>query len=210
MIRLISVVTLPLVSKGIEWAVSRQEDIEGLVHGLDPQATVDLVREHPADVLLLDLGTGRPSRLTVLSEVVARTPALRILVLGSPPDNELALRLLNAGAHGYICQLCTTEELLEAVRAVHRGERYLSSDFARTIALEATRPSDALPHKVLSNREFEVFVRLAHGESPRSVAQTLGLAVSTVHTHRQRVLGKMGASRDADLIQYAIRHNIIA
>lgn len=177
-------------------AASGEEALQGL-------------RQHETDVLLLDLSLPGQSGVDVLRAARQRYDALRILVLSGFPEDRYALAMIRNGADGYLCKDCTREELINAIRTVAQGRRYLSPRTVELLAQELTGGGASAPHEKLSDRELQVFLRLARGESVSDIAAVLNLSVKTVSTYRSRLLEKLDVSSNAELATYALRHGLI-
>jgi DNA-binding NarL/FixJ family response regulator len=177
-------------------AASGEEALQGL-------------RQHETDVLLLDLSLPGQSGVDVLRAARQRYDKLRILVLSGFPEERYALAMIRNGADGYLCKDCTREELVNAIRTVAQGRRYLSPRTAELLAQELTGGGASAPHEKLSDRELQVFLRLARGESVSDIAEVLHLSVKTVSTYRSRLLEKLDVSSNAELATYALRHGLI-
>lgn len=177
-------------------AASGEEALQGL-------------RQHATDVLLLDLSLPGQSGVNVLRAARQRYDKLRILVLSGFPEDRYALAMIRNGADGYLCKDCTREELVNAIRTVAQGRRYLSPRTAELLAQELTGGGASAPHEKLSDRELQVFLRLARGESVSDIAALLHLSVKTVSTYRSRLLEKLDVSSNAELATYALRHGLI-
>ena len=166
-------------------------------------------REQPCDVLLLDLSLPGQSGVDVLRAVRQRYPALKVLVLSGFPEERYALPMIRNGANGYLCKDCERDELIRAIRTVAQGRRYVSPRTAELLADDLAGVSAALPHESLSERELQVFLRLARGESVSGIADTLNLSVKTVSTYRSRLLEKLEVASNAELAAYALRHGLM-
>lgn len=177
-------------------AASGEEALQGL-------------REHEVDVLLLDLSLPGQSGIDVLRAARQRYEKLRILVLSGFPEERYALAMIRSGADGYLCKDCSREDLINAIHAVAQGRRYLSPRTAELLAEELTGGGGGAPHEKLSDRELQVFLRLARGESVSDIAAVLNLSVKTVSTYRSRLLEKLQVSSNAELATYALRHGLI-
>ncbi|HRD34152.1 MAG TPA: response regulator transcription factor [Rhodocyclaceae bacterium] len=176
-------------------AASGEEALQGL-------------REHAVDVLLLDLSLPGQSGIDVLRAARQRYEKLRILVLSGFPEERYALAMIRNGADGYLCKDCSREDLITAIHAVAQGRRYLSPRTAELLAEELTG-GGGTPHEKLSDRELQVFLRLARGASVSDIAAVLNLSVKTVSTYRSRLLEKLQVSSNAELATYALRHGLI-
>ncbi|MBI4995680.1 MAG: response regulator transcription factor [Rhodocyclales bacterium] len=161
------------------------------------------------DVLLLDLALPGQSGIDVLRTLRQRHSDLRILVLTGYPEERYAMAMIRNGADGYLCKECGRDELLKAVQVVAQGRRYLSARMAELLAAELAGASAAAPHELLSERELQVFLRLAEGQSVSDIATTLHLSVKTISTYRTRLLEKLGVASNAELAAYAVRNGLM-
>jgi two-component system, NarL family, invasion response regulator UvrY len=162
----------------------------------------------PADVLLLDVtmpGTRFP---TLLADLKARYPALRVLVLSMQPEDQFAERALRDGAAGYLSKERSSSELLEAIRKVVRGGTYVSPSFAEHLAAALGGRLPVPRHEALSDREHEVLRLIGAGRTGGEIAAELSLSAKTVSTYRTRILRKLGLRTSADLIRYALQHQL--
>ena len=165
--------------------------------------------ECPCDVLLLDIALPGQSGIDVLRQLRQRHTAIRVLVLTGYPEERYALAMLRHGADGYLSKECGHDELIQAVRTVAQGRRYLSPRMAELLADEVAGDSPAIPHQQLSERELQVFLRLARGQSVSEIGRTFHLSVKTVSTYRSRLLEKLGVASNAELAAYALRNGLI-
>lgn len=161
-------------------------------------------------LLLLEIGTARDNGMRVLLRLRAEHPQLPMLVLSDYPVDYYGPKVLRAGARGFIGKDCEPDELVRAVRCALNGKHYVSAELADQLALGlgAHNRKDS-PHENLSPREFQVFRRLALGQSVTSIAQELGLSVKTVHTHRGRIRAKMRLAASEQLTRYAFERGLI-
>jgi len=147
--------------------------------------------------------------LDVLQRLRSEHPTVAVLVLSVHPEDQYAVRALRAGASGYLTKDHSPEELTEAIRRVHRGHRYVSALLAERLAADLTAGTRDVRHEVLSDREYEVFCLLGSGRTVKEIAGSLQLSPKTVSTYRTRVLEKMHAASNADLVRYAALHGLI-
>lgn len=168
-----------------------------------------LLQETGCDVLLLDLALPGQSGIDVLRSLRLHQARPRVLVLTGFPEERYALAMIRNGADGYLCKECERDELLRAVRAVALGRRYLSPRMAELLADELTGAGAAAPHQQLSERELQVFLRLARGQSVSQIGEALRLSVKTVSTYRSRLLEKLGVGSNAELAAYAVRNSLL-
>jgi DNA-binding NarL/FixJ family response regulator len=197
-----------VVRQGIARILSDAPDVVLVGEAADAADARQLALTIEADACVLDLAMPGGG-VDFVSELHELRPRLRILVFTMHREQQYALRVLSAGASGFLGKGCPPEELLTAVRAVAGGRRYLSEQVAELLAERVLDgPSDSA-HERLSPREFEVFRRLARGEGSSEIAGTLGLSVKSVSTYRSRVLEKLGVERNADLTRYAMEHDLL-
>lgn len=167
------------------------------------------LRTTPCDVLLLDISLPGKSGVDVLRTVRQRYPDLKVLILSGFPEESYALAMIKNGANGYLCKDCEQEELLKAIHTVSLGRRYVSPRTAELLADEMSGGRSDEPHEVLSDRELQVFLRLARGESVSDIAEQLHLSVKTISTYRSRLTEKLNVNSNAELATYALRHGLI-
>ena len=172
-----------------------------LLAGLETKAT---------DLVLLDVSMPGGLFLETLKELRTRHPTIRVLALSVHAEDEWAVRALRAGASGYLTKDHSPEQLLEAIRRVYRGGKYVSPSLAERLASQLDGGGQRAPHELLSDREFEVMRRLGSGLTVSQIAGELALSTKTVSTYRTRILEKMAVATNADLVRYAARHGLIA
>jgi len=170
---------------------------------------IDLVRTTELDVLLMDLSMPGQSGIDALGMIRAKAPDLGILVLSAYPEEHYAVNLIRQGASGYLNKDCEPEEIANAIRTVALGRRYITPSVAEILANQLDRKDDAPPHKHLSEREFQVFLKLAKGESVGTIGDALSLSVKTVSTYRTRLLEKLHLNTNSDLTYYAMKAQLI-
>lgn len=174
----------------------------------DAAGTIALVRSTAADVLVLDLSMPGHNGVELIGQIKEETPALRILVLTMHGEQQYAARAFKAGASGYLTKESATEELVAAVMKVASGGVYVSLAVAEHLAQSLNEPVDRLPHQRLSRREFDVYQRLAAGQTISEIAHALSVSSKTVSTYKTRILEKMEMPHEAALLRYAINHKL--
>ncbi len=168
-----------------------------------------MVRRELADVILLDISMPGQSGVEALLAIRARAPALPVLILSGFPEEHYAVTLLRQGASGYLSKAGDPEEIAAAIRTVVRGRRYITAAVGEHLAAGLGDADELAPHDRLSEREFQVFLRLAQGETVGGMALGLSLSVKTVSTYRTRLMEKMGLASNSDLTYYALKHGLI-
>lgn len=209
MIRVAIVDDHAIVRTGLRQFLSEHDDIEVVAEASNAGEALDVVRAGNVDVLLMDIAMPGQSGIDVLGNIRARAPDLPVLILSAYPQEHYATALLRQGASGYLNKECEPEEIVAAVRALARGRRYITAEVAELLAEQLHGDSEREPHETLSEREFQVFLRLARGETITVIAQTLALSIKTVSTYRSRVLEKMQLASNSDLTYYALKHQLI-
>jgi DNA-binding NarL/FixJ family response regulator len=165
------------------------------------------VRNEKWDVVVLDLNLPDRPGLDVIAQIRAINPSLPVLILSMHEQTSYATRALKAGASGYVTKSSARDNLVNAIRKVARGERFLTPEFAENIAFGSV--SGGRMHERLSDREFQVLCMIAAGKPPREIASELNVSVKTVATHRARLLEKMGLRNNAEIVQYALEHQLL-
>ena len=209
MIRIAIIDDHALVRAGLRQFFSEQTDMQVIAEASSGRAAVDIVRAGSADVVLLDISMPDQSGVEALAAIKARAPDLPVLVFSGFPEEHYATTLLRQGASGYLNKDCEPDEILKAVRTLARGRRYISAGVAEQLAISLNGDANKPPHEGLSERELQVFLRLAQGESVGRMADALALSVKTVSTYRTRILEKMGLGSNSDLTYYALKHGLI-
>ncbi len=172
------------------------------------EETLEQLRRKPWDVLLLDIFMPGRSGLEVLEEVRRHWPALAVLVISSAPEEQLAVRVLKLGAAGYLNKRVAAEELVQAVKKVRAGGRYIGEALAEKLAAEIGG-SSILPHEKLSEREFEVMGLIVAGRTLKEIAAELSLSVKTVSTFHTRIWEKLHVQNDVAVVRYAVEHGLL-
>lgn len=170
---------------------------------------IDLVRNVALDVLIMDLSMPGQSGIDALAMIRAKAPDVGILILSGYPEEQYAVNLIRQGASGYLNKVCEPAEIVEAIRVIALGKRFITPAVAELLAQQLNKPENMQAHEQLSEREFQIFLKLAKGETAGDIATTLSLSVKTVSTYRSRVMEKMSLSTNSDLTYYALKHKLI-
>ncbi|MGB4911304.1 MAG: response regulator transcription factor [Candidatus Dechloromonas phosphoritropha] len=209
MIRLAIVDDHSIVRAGFREMLANELGISVELEAASGEEALKLLREKPCDVLLLDLSLPGQSGIDVLRTVRQHYEQMKVLVLSGFPEERYALPMMRNGANGYLCKDCEREELLKAIRTVAQGRRYISGKTAELLAGSLVGETEAAPHESLSERELQVFLRLAKGETVSTIADVLNLSVKTVSTYRSRLLEKLEVSSNAELATYAYHNGLV-
>jgi DNA-binding NarL/FixJ family response regulator len=197
-----------IVREGLCRIIETTQDMTVAGHTADPAEALARAAKETWDVVLLDLHLGHASGADTLQKLHELKPRLPILVLTMQPEDQRALRVLHAGAAGYVTKGRPAKELLEAIRKVVAGGRFVSERVAELLLSNQTDLSKA-PHESLTDRELEILLLLAHGCTTSEIAGKLELSASTVSTHLNHIRAKLGARSNAQLVEYAVRHKLI-
>ncbi len=198
-----------VVRAGLRQFLSEQVDLRIAGEASNGDEALALARTEEVDVLVMDLSMPDRSGVDVLAAIRARWPKLAVLILSGFPEAHYATTLLRQGASGYLNKECDPEEIVTAIRTVARGRRYITPAVAELLA-DGLGGVDKPPHEALSERELQVFLRLAKGETVGHIADGMCLSVKTVSTYRTRVLDKLQLATNSDLTYYAMKNGLIA
>ncbi|MGS5088925.1 response regulator [Hydrogenophaga sp. A37] len=198
-----------IVRAGLKQFLSEHVDLRVTGEAGNGVEALDMVRQGEVDVLLLDLSMPEQGGVDALKAIKARCPELPVLILSGFPETHYAITLLRQGASGYLNKECDPEEIVQAIRTVSMGRKYVSQAVATLLAEGVAGGLDRPAHELLSERELQVFLRLAKGETIGSMAEAMFLSVKTVSTYRTRVLEKLKLGSNSDLTYYAMTHGLI-
>ena len=197
----------PIVRKGIRAILEDRIASIEIDEVDDGEAALASLENH-YDLIVLDLGMPGRSGIDLLAEIKHRQPKLPVLVVSLHAEEQFAVRALRAGAAGYLTKSAAPEQLATAFERIMKGGRYITESLAERLATQAGGDERTAPHDRLSDREFEVMLSIASGESTGSIATRMCLSVKTVSTYRARLLEKMGMSSNADLTRYVIENGL--
>lgn len=209
MIRVLIADDHPIVRQGLRQILSGIPDMAVTGEAINAQETLEQVRAGGWDVLVLDITMPDRSGLDILKEIKHEQPPLPVLVLSIHAEDQLAVRVLKAGAAGYLTKENAPDELVKAIRKVVSGGKYISRSLAESLAFGLDTASDQPRHKALSDREFQVMQMMANGKTLAEIAEELSLSPKTVSTYRTRLLEKMQLNTNAEIIRYALEHGLI-
>ena len=173
------------------------------------QEVLDMVWKDTWDVIILDITMPGRTGLEVLREIKKARPKLPVLVFSMHPEDQFAVRVLKAGASGYMTKETPPEELVGAIKKVIAGGRHISVAVAELMASYISLDTQSPPHEQLSNREFQVMRLIASGRTVSEIGRDLSLSVRTVSTYRARILEKTGMRTNAELTHYAFQHQLV-
>jgi two-component system, NarL family, invasion response regulator UvrY len=208
MIKVIVVDDHPVVRRGLRQIIEDEPDMEVAGEAKNAAECFSLVRKTECTLVLLDITLPDRNGFDVLKQLRYEHPGLPVLILSIHPEELYGLRLIKAGAAGYLMKEEAPDELVRAIRKVNSGGKYVSASLAEKLV---SRPDvlDQLPHENLSNREFQILCMIAQGKSLKSIADELCVGEKTVSTYRSRIMEKMRMSTNYDLICYASEHHLV-
>jgi DNA-binding NarL/FixJ family response regulator len=209
MIRILIADDHAIVRAGLKQFIAEEQDMTVAGEATTGAEAVAFVRASECDVVLLDIAMPDTNGVDTLRQLKQIKPGLPVLILSGYPEKQYALNLLRTGASGYINKETASEQLVAAIRAVTQGRKYVSPAVAEVLVDDLGGDPNQPPHAALSEREFQIFCKLAAGKPVSKIADELFLSVKTVSTYRARILQKMDMKTNADLTYYAIKNQLI-
>mgnify|MGYP002621996044 CR=1 FL=1 len=209
MIRVLVADDHALIREGLAKVFGRENDIDVLAEARDAHEAISLSLSLDVDVVILDVNMPGPSGLEALNRILVGKPDLPVLMLSMLPERDFAVRMLRAGAAGFVSKESAADDIVEAVRRAAGGNKYVSPSAADHLAAELARPRGDTPHELLSNREFQVLRMIASGQGTREIAEGLELSVNTIATYRRRILRKLALRSDVEVTRYAMEHRLL-
>ena len=209
MIRIIIVDDHAIVRRGLKQILAGTSDMIVTDEASSAEELMDKLQKSVFDVLILDITLPGRSGLDALQSIKNIYPDLHVLILSMHPEEEFAVESIRKGAAGYVTKESAPEELLEAVRHVYNGQKYISPSLAEKLASDMKKETKKPVHLSLSEREFNVMKKIATGMTPSEIAQELDLSPKTINSYRANVLKKMKLKTNAELTTYAIKNNLL-
>ena len=198
-----------IVRSGLKQFFSEHVDLRVVGEACTGREAIELVRTTELDVLVMDLSMPGQSGIDALAMIRAKAPDVGILILSGYPEEHYAMNLIRQGASGYLNKDCEPLEIVNAIRTIAMGRRYITPAVAELLARQLDRKDDAAPHEQLSEREFQVFLKLAKGETVGKIGDDLSLSVKTISTYRTRLMEKLNLQTNSDLTYYAMKSQLI-
>jgi len=199
-----------IVRAGLRRIVEESGDMQVIAEADDGREAIQLVQKTDPDVAVIDISMPGVDGLEVISQLQTQRPKLPILVLTMHEEGQYVVRAIQAGAKGYITKQSAPEQLVNAIRKIHAGQRYLTDEGAEALALRIARGSDGQSSlDSLSMRELQVLRRLAMGQTNREIAHSYHISIKTVDTYRSRLLKKLNLRNNAALTHFAIQNRLI-
>ena len=208
MIRIVLADDHPLVREGLRRILEDHADLRVVAEATTGEEVLRAVAASPVDVVVLDISMPGPGVFELLKRLGEDHRSVRTVVLTMHPEDQYAVRVLRAGAAGYLSKDRSSGLLVEAIRKAHRGEVFVSPSLGDTLARHITGRGGRPPHEVLSDRELDVLVRLAKGQSAKAIAADLSLNRKTVSTYHSRIRRKLHLQSDAELVRFALEQGL--
>ncbi|HEX2639400.1 MAG TPA: response regulator transcription factor [Pyrinomonadaceae bacterium] len=197
-----------IVRHGLKQILAADPQIDVCCEAQNGNEVIDFVRQRPVDVVVMDITMPGRNGLETLKDLKRIKPELPVLILSMHPQDQYAVRVLKAGAAGYITKESAPEELVAAIKKANQGHKHISPDVAELLAMYIERGNNEEAHKTLSDREFEVLVMIGQGRSLTEISDALFLSVKTVSTYRSRILEKTGLPNNAAITRYCVQHGL--
>lgn len=199
----------PIVRAGLKQIIMDDHNLMLAGEASSGADLLEKIRRRDCDVIVMDLSMPGMDGLDVLKQLKIEKPHLPVIILTVHPESQYALRILKAGASGYITKDSAADDLIKAIRKVSRGGKYITPSLAEKIAFALDEDAARLPHETLSDREYQVLCLIGAGKTASQIADSLALSVKTVSTYRSRILEKMQMENNAELIHYALQNGLV-
>ena len=198
-----------IVRQGLKTIISEHSDLSIAGEAENGNQVLKILKKTKVDVVLLDFDMPEKNGLDTLIELQALYPKLPVMILSIFPEDHYGTRFLKAGASGYLQKSSATDQLIDAIRKVFNGGKYISPALTDRLVTNLNRDHERPLHESLTDREFQVFCLLATGKKLKEIADELCLSINTISTYRSRILQKMDMSSNADVIRYAIKNKLV-
>ncbi len=195
--------------EGVKQVLSGTTDCLVVDEASNAQQVLDKAQRSKLDVVVLDIAMPGRDGIDVLKQLKLLRPEIHVLVLSMYPEDQYAFRAIKAGASGYLTKNKASSELIEAIRRIAAGRKYISADVAEQLAIDLERGADQPLHQRLSDREYQVMCMIASGKAVKQIADELAISVSSVSTLRSRILKKFNMKSNAEITHYAIKHGLV-
>jgi len=208
MIRILLADDHAVVREGLRRILEEHADLRVVAEAATGEETLGALGKHGADVLVLDISMPGPGAFSILKTLKGAYPRVRCIVLTMHPENQYAVRVLQAGAAGFVSKERSPELLVEAIRKAHSGGVYVTPSLAEALATQLAQGGERPAHAALSDRELEVLSRLGKGQSVKAIAADLSLSRKTVSTYHSRIRQKLRLRSNAELVRYTLEHGL--
>jgi DNA-binding NarL/FixJ family response regulator len=209
MINILLVDDHPIIRDGLRAALAQDTGLNVVGEAQNADEAITKTRETRPDVVLLDISLPGKNGFEVLKQLHTEMPEVRVLILSTYSEKQYAVRCLKSGAWGYLTKSSGSAELIEAVRTIMHGRKYVGASLAQLLVSDNDPTRVRMPHEVLSDREFQILCLFGQGNTVSRIADILSLSVSTVGTHRAHILEKMNMRTTAELVKYTLEHHLV-
>jgi two-component system invasion response regulator UvrY len=209
MIRILIADDHTVVREGLKQIISETTDMSIADEAVDGHEVLNKALRNDYDVVVLDITMPGINGLDVLKQIKAQKSKLPILVLSMHPEEQYAVRVLKAGASGYLTKETASEELVNAIRTAFKGRKYITPSLGEKLAYSLRTDAEKLPHELLSDREYQVMCMIASGKTVKEISERLFLSVKTVSTYRARILEKMNMKNNVELTYYSLKNRLV-
>ena len=196
-----------IIREGLRQILQKLPDVVNIKEAGSAKEAFVQLNEETFDIVLLDITLPDKNGLDTLQSIKAKYPSVKVLIVSMHPYEQYAIRALKLGASGYLRKDTSPNELLLAIRKIANGGIYVSESLAENMAMQLNN-GNLLKHEILSNREFEIMLRLSNGTSLQEIGDELFISNKTVSTYRSRLMKKMGFTKNTDLTKYCIENNL--
>ena len=208
MIRILIADDHAVVRQGLKQFLAETPDLMIAGEAQNAWETLAKVRDQEWDLVMLDISMPGQNGLEVLRQIKREKPALPILIFSMFSEDEYAMASLKAGASGYLTKESAPVQIIEAIRVVAQGGKYVSPALVNQLLSRTEQPRERLPHELLSKREFDILLLISRGQPLTQIGERLHLSVKTISTYRARIVEKMGCSTNAELTRYVVKHHL--
>jgi two-component system, NarL family, invasion response regulator UvrY len=209
MLRVVVVDDHPIIREGLKRIIAESPGFFVAGEASNGVEALQVVEKNPCDLVVLDISMPNKNGMDVLKQIKAQMPRLPVLVLSVHSEDQYAVRALKAGASGYLTKDAAPAQLLNALRKVVHGGKYVSTTLAEKLATELDMDNERPVHEALSDREYQVLCMLASGKTGTEIANELTLSVKTISTYRARILEKLKMKNNAEITRYAIKKGLV-
>ncbi|MDP4173440.1 MAG: response regulator transcription factor [Bacteroidota bacterium] len=208
MIKIIIADDHPVVREGLKQIISQSKEMIVVDEAFDGSEVLEKLDKIECDVLMLDFEMPGRDGFDVLKDIQRLRPELPVLMLSVHPEDQIALRALRMGAAGYLNKVAAPKELVNAIKKIYSGGKYVSSSLAEKLVIGLTSKEPEAPHEKLSDREFQTLRLIVSGKDVEEIAEEMFISVKTVRTYRDRILEKLNMKNNVELTHYAIKHKL--
>lgn len=209
MIKLLIADDHKIFREGLREIINKTSDIQVIDEAKSGSEVLSKVEENNYDVILLDISMPGRSGLDILKQLRQEKPHIQVLILSMYSEEEFAVRAMKTGAAGYLVKDTASKDLIEAIRKVSMGLKYVTPSLAEKLAIDIDMGNETPIHAKLSNREYEVMCMISSGKKNKEIAEEILISPKTVSSYKKRILDKMGMKTNAQLTEYAIRNGLI-